>query len=413
MTQVSTAKSQELRRGWRVLTAAAVGVTCGVTAVPIYTMGLFVKPLQDLHGWSRGEIQTCTFFAYMAVVVASPGVGMLVDRFGPRRLAIASVVGISLAVALIPVLASSLVGLYVGYTLVGLLGAGTAPVVWTRAVNEWFTAARGFALGVTLMGTGIFATFAPGLISYVIAARGWQAGYLALAAIPLCIVLPLVVLWFKERGVHEPAQAEVRSGVELGFKDAARTAPFWIIGISFLIFSTAVSGFIANYIPLLTGLGLSQQSAATAAGLIGIAVMVGRLTGGLLLDKFPAPRVAAAVMCLPAVGCGLIYLNGEASVALPAAVLVGLSAGAEFDLVAYMTAHYFGLRHYGRINGVLFAGVIAGGALGPMLFGFTFDAFGSYGPILAGATMAFICTAAAQLFIVRPVEFAPAAEGRL
>ena len=413
MTQISTAKVQELQRGWRVLTAAAVGVTCGVTAVPIYTMGVFVKPLQELHGWSRGEIQTCTFFAYMAVVIASPGVGILVDRFGPRRLAIASVLGISLAVALIPVLASSLAGLYVGYTLVGLLGAGTAPVVWTRAVNEWFSAARGFALGVTLMGTGIFATFAPGVISYVIGAGGWQAGYLALAAIPLCIVLPLVFLWFRERGGQEGTAPRIESGAQLDLADAARTAPFWIIGISFLIFSTAVSGFIANYIPLLTGLGLSQQSAATAAGLIGIAVMAGRLAGGLLLDKFPAPRVAAAIMCLPAMGCGLIFMSGEASVALPAAVLVGLSAGAEFDLVAYMTAHYFGLRQYGRINGVLFAGVIAGGALGPMLFGFTFDAFGSYAPILAGATLVFIGTAVAQLFIASNLALTPTAEARL
>ena len=88
-------------------------------------------------------------------------------------------------------------------------------------------------------------------------------------------------------------------------------------------------------------------------------------------------------------------------------------AGAEFDLVAYMTAHYFGLRQYGRINGVLFAGVIAGGALGPMLFGFTFDAFGSYAPILAGATLVFIGTAVAQLFIASNLALTPTAEARL
>ena len=103
---------------------------------------------------------------------------------------------------------------------------------------------------------------------------------------------------------------------------------------------------------------------------------------------------------MPMVGCFLLGMGigGDAG-ALFTAILVGLAAGAEFDLVAYMTARYFGLRHYGKLTAILFSSVIAGGAIGPMLFGFGYDRFGSYRPILLAATVVFAAAGAAQLLL--------------
>ena len=71
---------QEFKSGWRVLLVAAMGVTCGITAVPIYTIGAFVGPLEDAYGWSRGAIQSATVFAYLTLVFAGPAAGYL---YGP------------------------------------------------------------------------------------------------------------------------------------------------------------------------------------------------------------------------------------------------------------------------------------------------------------------------------------------
>ena len=79
------------------------------------------------------------------------------------------------------------------------------------------------------------------------------------------------------------------------------------------------------------------------------------------------------------------------------AALIGLAGGAEFDLVAYMTARYFGLRHYGKLYGLLFSPIIVGAAVGPMLFGFGFERFGSYAPVLAGCGVVFALSTVAQL----------------
>jgi MFS family permease len=391
----------ELARGWKVLTASALGVTCGVTAIPIYTIGAFVGPLEQAYGWSRGSIQSATIFAYGAVVVAGPMAGGLVDKFGARRVAIWSVLGISLAVASSALLAQGLVGLYLSYALVGILGAGTSPAVWTRAITGWFEKRRGLALGLTLMGTGIFATLGPRYVTWAIEDFGWRVGYLALALIPLAVVLPVVLLWFHERpSVTKNVAAPVQTTVGASLAEAFATRPFWIIAITYLIFSTVVSGFIANFIPMLTDAGVSPAGAAARAGMIGLAVITGRILTGLILDQVRAPAVSAAIMILPAFGC-LIWglgLSGDSGPLL-AAILVGLAAGAEFDLVAYMTARYFGLKNYGKLTGILFSSVIAGGAIGPMLLGYGRDVFASYSPVLLAAAAVFVLTSFAQLFL--------------
>lgn len=403
---LAVGRLQEFRQGWRVLLVAAMGVTCGITAVPIYTIGAFVGPLEDAYGWSRGAIQSATVFAYLTLIFAGPLAGFLTDRFGPRRVALWSVFGISASVGSAAVLANSLWGLYIAYALIGILGAGTSPVTWTRAVSTWFVKMRGLAFGFTLMGTGLFATVGPLYVTLAIGQFGWRGGYLALAVVPLIFVLPLVYLWFYEK--HDPrdgktapdGKSEVGTDEDMDLAQALKTTQFWIIAVSFLFFSTSISGFIASFIPMLTDGGLTREAAASMAGAIGISVLTGRIVTGFLLDHVRASVLSTVVMALPAIGCflwgaGYTGANG----ALIAAIFVGLAGGAEFDLVAYMTSRYFGLRHYGKLYGILFSSVIAGAAIGPLMFGFGFDLLGSYGPVLLAASALFVVGGVSQLFL--------------
>ncbi len=402
---VTSTMFQEFKSGWRVLLVAAMGVTCGITAVPIYTIGAFVGPLEDAYGWSRGAIQSATVFAYLTLIFAGPLAGYLTDRYGPRQIAMWSVFGISAAVGSASVLASTLWGLYLAYALIGILGAGTSPVVWTRAVSSWFVRKRGLAFGLTLMGTGLFATVGPIYVTLAIGEFGWRGGYLALAFVPIVFVLPLVYFWFFEKAGRAEPQAnpvETNDDPEAGMnlRSALKTVQFWIIGFSFLFFSTSISGFIASYIPMLTDSGLTRAEAASLAGFIGISVILGRVVTGFLLDHVRAAVLSTMVMTLPAIGCFLwgIGITGQAG-ALIAAIFVGLAGGAEFDLVAYMTSRYFGLRHYGKLYGILFSSVIAGAAIGPLMFGFGFDILGSYAPVLLLASSLFVVGGISQLFL--------------
>lgn len=405
--------AQEFKSGWRVLLVAAMGVTCGITAIPIYTIGAFVGPLEDAYGWSRGSIQSATVFCYLTLIFAGPVAGYLTDHYGPRRVALWSVFGMSVAVGSASVLAGTLWGLYIAYALIGILGAGTSPVVWTRAVSSWFEKKRGLAFGLTLMGTGLFATVGPLYVTWAIAEFGWRGGYLALAFVPIVFVLPLVYFWFFVRVSDDDAPVHAAESVDnpgagMDLNAALKTSQFWIIAFSFLFFSTSISGFISSFIPMLTDGGLSRGEAASMAGSIGLAVLLGRVLTGILLDHVRASVLSTVVMAFPAIGCllwGLGVLGPSGP--LIAAILVGFAGGAEFDLVAYMTSRYFGLRHYGKLYGILFSPVIAGAAIGPLMFGFGFDNFGSYAPVLLLAAALFVVGGVSQLFLGKyPSTFA-------
>jgi len=49
-------------------------------------------------------------------------------------------------------------------------------------------------------------------------------------------------------------------------------------------------------------------------------------------------------------------------------VALGLVAGAELDLLAFMTARYFGMAAYGRIYGTFFSILAVAGGAAPLIF---------------------------------------------
>ena len=122
---------------------------------------------------------------------------------------------------------------------------------------------------------------------------------------------------------------------------------------------------------------MSLPKAAATASFIGIGVIVGRVLVGWTIDPGFAPYVAATVFLLTATGCALLNLGG-AQAAPVAAFLIGFALGAEIDLIAYLTARYFGMRNYGFLYGIIYSIFSIGAAAGPAIVGNLFNSFGSY-----------------------------------
>jgi MFS family permease len=108
-------------------------------------------------------------------------------------------------------------------------------------------------------------------------------------------------------------------------------------------------------------------------------VIAGRLSCGFLVDRIDPPRVAGVLLTLPAIGSLLLaYGSEDLYVAIPAALMIGLAAGAEVDLVAFLTGRHFGLKAFGAILGCELAMFGAGAALGPPIMGLLRDLTGNY-----------------------------------
>ena len=158
-------KGEEFKRGWTVVMASAVGAGTGTSALTFYSLGAFVEPLSREMGWTRAEITAAPFFMTMASLIMGPLSGWLADRIGARRVAVVSQIMFVFAVAGLSLTGPSVTSFYVGYFAIALVGAGTMPITWTRAITSWFFAGRGLALGFALMGTGVMGMIAPSLAS--------------------------------------------------------------------------------------------------------------------------------------------------------------------------------------------------------------------------------------------------------
>lgn len=135
---------------------------------------------------------------------------------------------------------------------------------------------------------------------------------------------------------------------------------------------------------------MERASAVWAASLLGFAIIAGRLGIGVLVDRFYAPAVAFGILAIAAGACFLLMLaGGNLALALVAVVLIGLAAGAEVDLVAYLASRYFGLRAYGEIYGWQLGFFALGAGLGPMGVGRLYDATGSYNVGLIACAVGF------------------------
>jgi len=370
MTEVTTtpvSSRSEFISGWPTVLAAALAISVGMMGVGFYSLGLFVTPLQAEFGWTRAQVSGAATFQQLGIFLSAPIVGRLADRFGNRRIAIASYIATPLAFLALAQSGPSLTGWYALWLLVSLAGCGTTPAIWARVVSLRFDHQRGLALGLMLMGTGAAAMVAPALLGPFIVAHGWRAGLIALATVVAVIGIPVSLL----AGRGEPASGATPQAGDRG-RIEINPATVRIALIGFLL-GVIVAALIVHLVPMLIDRGVAPVEAARMAALVGMAVLVARLVVGWLFDRFHAPHVAFLFLTAPVIACAILYLHGPA---IPAALMLGLAAGAEVDMLAYFTSRYAALKNYGATYGVVLGLFSLGAAFGPPLFGAAVDATG-------------------------------------
>ena len=378
-------KLNEFKLGYKALIGAMIGAGCGLASISFYTHSVFVTAISQDTDWSRGQIQMGVSIMILMAIVTAPIVGSLVDRFGARIVALLSIPLYGLSMSSFALIGDDINHYYVVWTIMSIIAAGTLPVTWTRVVNQWFDNSRGIALGLTLAGTGIAATFGPTYVTSLIQDFGWKRAYLFLALTISFFSMPAVFFLFKEP-VTRSTNGEnntVKKQLGVTFRNALQGHQFWFMGVALIFAAGGISGLITNSVPMLIDKGFTLSEAASYAGLIGVSVIVGRLVVGFLLDYFWAPMIAAIFLSSPLIAAIILVGNSDSNLIISLSmIIIGLAAGAELDLLAFLASRYFGLKEYGKLYGSLYVFFSIGAGLAPALFGRYFDINGDYDLLL-------------------------------
>lgn len=392
----------EWRAHWPIVLAAAAGYA--VASIISYSSSLFIQPLQDEFGWSRAQIMSGHSISALAGAIFAPFTGLAVDRFGPRRLGIAAIIAVCLAVALFGLTSSDINmwrALWVPMAFAIVL---VQPSVWTAAVTSVFSAGRGFALAVMLCGGSVASIITPQVTNFLIDNYGWRMAFAGLGAFWATLALPLVYFFFssaldKERMSSEPKLLAEKIQRESIWHSGLLTLRFAQLLVAGVGIAAVVVTLVVSMVPILSAGGIARSSAVNIASLVGIAAIVGRLSIGLLLDRWNGRFLAAFAVSIPiAALLLLIHYPGSALAASIAVLILGLSFGAELDIIAYLTSRYFKVTSFGLLFGTIagFIGLAAGN--GPVAISAVFDAQQTYVPALWG--MIPICLVSAILFLL-------------
>ena len=422
------AHQNEWSKGWPIVMASLIGIMLCLSPVPYWALAVIGPELAKEFGWSRPTITAGYLYMTAGVLVSAPIAGMLVDKIGARRVLLPSIIALGLGMMSFALMTPDPRVFYLIFFVTAVLGTGTLPITWTKAIVNNFDRHRGLALGIALTGTGIFGFVATPTIQFLIDGFGWRMAYVCIGVLPLIISLPIAFILFRDNKEETALKTTDSRGVgrllalgggiatalfasmqvvtsfggyvgvivlmavfligylilvyfrkdsgnaQLGgltLRETMGNYRFWVIIFSFILLGAVVSGIIANSKFILLDKGYSPQAAThlyLGAGVIGLSTLIGRLLGGWLVDHFWAPGVAFVFMSLPAIGCYILAGDMRMGMNVLALVLVGLAAGVEFDLMAYFVSRYFGMRSYSLIYGLIYAGFGLGSGTSPIVF---------------------------------------------
>lgn len=298
--------------GWRSTFGAAAGLSVGASTTTILCFGVFVPYLHRAFGWGVGAIAFAATLISIAVMVASPIQGMLVDRFGARRIILVSIPLFGVGYAALSQLSGDIRQFYWMWVLVPLLGLGVWPSGYMKVVSSWFERRLGFATGVANVGIGVGAVLLPALIGAIASHFGWRTAYVVVGGLSVAIAWPCVWFFVHERARPIASHGSARDpGPQPGLTltQAWADASFWKIALSFLLLGGCSTALLVNQVAILVDNGSSVATAVAMQSVVGVATLIARLAIGWLLDRVSV-KLVMPTLALSGAGAMLLYAGG-------------------------------------------------------------------------------------------------------
>jgi predicted MFS family arabinose efflux permease len=239
----------------------------------------------------------------------------------------------------------------------------------------------------------------PVIANALIGRYGWRSAYAMIGVASALVILPLMFALFRnaKKPVAGASDAPALPKTGLTLRQGLRTSQFARLTIAGTLMNIGLMALFVHFVPVLASTSISRTQAVALAGLIGVFSIVGRLTSGVLIDRFDGRLIGSVSSAMPIVGAFLLYLGGGPWTAIAASVLIGLSFGAEIDVIAYLASRYLGLKSFGALYGFIVSGNVFGSGFGPVLASYCYDTWKNYDAFLwisiAMFTVSMICTA--------------------
>ena len=368
--------------GWVVLGAAFAIIALSIGT--LFTLGVFLKPIEEGMGWSRSSIGAVGLLNWLVMGLGGVVAGYLSDRFGTRVVVLVG--GALLGLGL--VLSSQVTEAWQLYVTFGVLvGAGVSAfyVPLTVLAIRWFDDRRGMAAAIVSAGNGLGIMALSPLSRWLIDELDWRGAFVVLGDLAWLIVIPCALLLKPSPTAAASGWASGRASGTAPVRQILVSWPIWAIALTHFACCAAHSGPIFHLVSHAIDQGVGSMAAASILGASGLSSIVGRVGSGIVADRLGVKRTLIAMLAAQAVLIP-VYLAATSEGSLWGLSMVfGVAYGGVMPLYAVLTREYFGEAIMGTAYGWVFFISCIGMGLGSFAGGAIHDALGSYQGLFVGS----------------------------
>lgn len=398
-----TGAPRSLFYGWYVVAALAVILFLSA-GLGFYSQGVFVTPLEDEFGWSRGQISAAMAISTIVSGISGSAVGVLMGRVRARLLMAIGAAWMAVTFALLG-LTPALLYFYGMFFLMAAGRAGIMIVPTSVVISRWFRRRRGLAVGAMTTGIGFGGLVMAPLTARLITLLGWRWTFGLLGLLIGAVALPLVLLVVRESPADlglepdgdppeeppAPGRAATQSQAaspEPGWtlRQASRTPAFIAVSLGLGLVFFSQGAVLLHIAPFLEDRGIGREEAGLMLGFVSGVGVAGKLASGYLCDRLSPRLVLAAVFLMQAAGLAVLLQTDHMAGVGVFVLVFGYAMGAVVALQPLVLASLFGSRGLPTIMGGTTVVTSLTSGFGPMIAGYVRDGTGSY----SAAFLAFI-----------------------
>ena len=379
--------------GWYIAGAGA-GTNFIVLGITFFGFGVFLEEFRLTSGWSVTAIALGYSIQMLQQGLLAPVTGHILDRAGPRKMAVAGVTIISVSMLLFS--QATTLPIYYAACMVMALGQGIGgPNAFSLAVMRWFVAKRGRAMSVVTTGNG-FGYFSTMILAAMIAGFGFHQTFVVLAAVIFAVGIPLALV-IRDRpdtfgvlpdgeipggdsqsAASQAARSRAAGGLAVG--EAVRTPAFYLLVLAMAAGQAAQIVWIVFQVPHLKAAGFSLAFVGIQAAAYGMAAIPLRWAVGWLGDALGRKKMYMLAVALEGIGlCFFAFVTPERWwLFIPFYLTFGIGHAGWLVMSQSLPADFFGSKHFATIRGLIIALQIPVTILVPLFMGLVFDTRGNY-----------------------------------
>src|SRR5882724_2839479 len=396
------AKSPAFFYGWYIV---GVGILVNIAGTFAFssTLSIFLKPITEELGVSRGAFSLIRTFEIGVAAMIVPILGPWIDRHGGRGVLVLGVLMEGTGLLL-----SSLVQNFWQFVLVrcSLVIAGEAllgSLVMNVTIAQWFVRKRGRAMGIANLGTGLAKLGIPLIAASLFVLISWRGTWAVFGIVAPLLVTAPALIFIRRRPEDMGLRPDGDPPHQKSNKSPATSAPpssaqsrnlrperswtraeaicvptFWLLVVTFGIASVGIAGLNLHIFSYVTDIGYSPLIAASFMSTIALTQLGSTLVWGILADRFDIRKVSCVQFMIQGVGLVVAISSADILLVYAGFFLYGTGLAGSFVLREVIWANFFGRVSLGTVRGLslFFSHLFAAG--GAPFFGFLHDRMGSY-----------------------------------